>query len=439
MKLSDIARITKGTLIGEDREVLGVATDSRKVKPGQLFVAVRGNRMDGHTFVSDAFSKGASGAIVERVVPGLEAGVVVKDTYGALREMVRFRRESFNGQVVAVLGAVGKTTTKEMLLQVLRSFYSVAGPIKSFNNLMGVALTVLNTTGKEDVWVLELGTNRKGEIEELASITLPDHVIYTKLGPEHLEGLGSTHGAVEEEYSALKWSSGFVLVPDDAPHFPDVPHYRYGFSEGARFRGEGLRLSEEGVSFTFEGYEFFIPYPHVGFADNALAVASFSKLFGVPLPDVADILRGFKGQPMRMEKVRVGGMLIINDAYNSNPISVEGVLRSVSMLYGDRKVLFVFGDMLELGEESEYWHRWAGRKMCKYGISEVVGYGNLSRFTVEEAGGCGVPGWVASSHDEVVAYLQRWGGEVVVVKGSRGMEMERVVEGVLRAYNVERL
>ena len=435
LRLSDIARITGGTLIGEDREFFGVATDSRKVKPGQLFVALKGERMDGHTFVPDAFARGASGALVERVVPGLEAGVVVEDTYEALKRMVRFWRENFKGQVVAVLGAVGKTTTKEMLLQVLRNFYSVAGPVKSFNNVVGVALTVLNTTGKEDVWVLELGTNRRGEIEDLASITLPEHVIYTKLGPEHLEGLGSTHGAVEEEYSALKWASGFVLVPDDAPHFPDKPHYRYGFSEGAHFRGEGLRLSEEGVSFTFEGYEFLIPYPHVGFADNALAVASFAKLFGVPLSDVSDILRGFKGQPMRMEKVRVGGMLIINDAYNSNPISVEGLLRSVSLLYGGRRIVFVFGDMLELGEESEYWHRWAGRKMCKHGISEVIGYGNFSRFTVEEAKACGVPGWLASSHEEIVEYLQQKGAEVVIVKGSRGMEMERVVEGILQVYN----
>ncbi len=434
MRLSDIARITGGALIGEDREVWGVATDSRKVKPGQLFVALKGERMDGHTFVADAFARGASGALVERVVPGLDAGVVVGNTYDALKRMVRFHRERFKGQVVAVLGAVGKTTTKEMLFQVLRSFYNVAGPLKSFNNLVGVALTVLNTTGREDVWVLELGTNHRGEIGELSSITLPEHVIYTKLGPEHLEGLGSTHGAVEEEYSALKWASGFVLVPDDAPHFPDAPHYRYGFSEGAHFRGEGLRLSEEGVSFTFEGQDFFVPYPHVGFADNALAVASFSKLFGVPLSDVADILRGFKGQPMRMERLRLGDTLIINDAYNSNPISVEGILRSVSLLYGGRRVMFVFGDMLELGEESEYWHRWAGRKMCKYGINEVVGYGEFSRFTVEEARACGVSGWVASSHGEIVDYLRRWGEGVVIVKGSRGMEMERVVEGLLRVY-----
>jgi len=190
------ARITGGTLIGDDREFRGVATDSRKVGPGQLFVALKGGRTDGHNFVADAFGRGASGALVERVVPGLEAGVLVENTYGALKDMVRFRRENFGGQVVAVLGAVG------------------------------VALTVLNTTGEEDVWVLELGTNRRGEIEELSSITLPDHIIYTKLGPEHLQGLGSTHGAVEEEYSALKYSSGFVLVPDDAPHFPGHLHIR---------------------------------------------------------------------------------------------------------------------------------------------------------------------------------------------------------------------
>ncbi len=431
MKLSDVVRITGGTPIGEDREFRGVATDSRKVKPGQLFVALRGERTDGHHFVMEAFERGASGALVERVVPGVESGVVVQDTYEALRRLVKFRREIFKGQVVAVLGAVGKTTTKEMLIGVLRNLYRVAGPVKSFNNLVGVALTVLNTTGEEDVWVLELGTNRRGEIEELSSITRPDHVIYTKLGPEHLQGLGSTHGAVEEEYSALKYASGFVLVPGDAPHFPDQPHYRYGFSEGVDFRGENLSLSEEGVSFIFEGRKFFVPYPHVGFAENALAVVSFSNLFGIPLPNVAETLRTFRGQPMRMEIIRREGRVIVNDAYNSNPISVEGVLRSVSLLYPNRKVIFVFGDMLELGEESEYWHRWAGRKMCRYGIAEVIGYGKWSRFVVEEAKACGVDGWVASSHREVVEYLRRRGYDVVIVKGSRGMEMERVVEGLV--------
>jgi len=430
LRLSDVARITGGTLIGDDREFRGVATDSRKVGPGQLFVALKGGRTDGHNFVADAFGRGASGALVERVVPGLEAGVLVENTYGALKDMVRFRRENFGGQVVAVLGAVGKTTTKEMLLSVLRNLYRVAGPVKSFNNLVGVALTVLNTTGEEDVWVLELGTNRRGEIEELSSITLPDHIIYTKLGPEHLQGLGSTHGAVEEEYSALKYSSGFVLVPDDAPHFPGHLHYRYGFSEGVDFRGESLHISEEGVSFIFEGHKFLVPYPHVGFAENALAVVSFSKLFGIPLSGVAETLRTFKGQPMRMEIIRKGDRIIVNDAYNSNPISVEGVLRSVSLLYPDRRVIFVFGDMLELGEESEYWHRWAGRKMCRYGIAEVVGYGEWSRFVVEEAKACGVDGWVASSRREIVEYLQRGEYDVVIVKGSRGMEMERVVEGL---------
>jgi len=123
-----------------------------------------------------------------------------------------------------------------------------------------------------------------------------------------------------------------------------------------------------------------------------------------------------------MEIIRKGDRIIVNDAYNSNPISVEGVLRSVSLLYPDRRVIFVFGDMLELGEESEYWHRWAGRKMCRYGIAEVVGYGEWSRFVVEEAKACGVDGWVASSYKEIVEYLQRGEYDVVIVKGSRGME-----------------
>ncbi len=432
MKLSDLARLTGGTPIGGDREFSGVATDSRKVKPGQLFVALKGERADGHSFVAEAFAKGASGALVERAVPGLEAGVIVEDTYSALREMVRWARKSFGGQVVAVLGAVGKTTTKEMLLQVLRGQFRVAGPVKSFNNLVGVALTVLNTTGEEDVWVLELGTNRKGEIGELASLTLPDHIVYTKLGPEHLEGLGSTYGAIEEEFSALRYASGFVLVPDDSPRFPERPHYRYGFKEGSHFRGESLSLSEDGVSFTFEGRRFWVPYPHVGFAHNALAAVSFAKLFGIPLEDVAQALRAFRGQPMRMEIIHLGNLTVINDAYNSNPISLEGLLRSISLLYPDRRVAFAFGDMLELGEESEYWHRWAGRKMCKYGVAEVVGYGEWSRFVVEEAKACGVRGRTASTYREIARYLYEAGYEVIAVKGSRGMEMERVVEALIR-------
>ncbi len=430
LKLSEIARITGGELIGEDRECVGLATDSRKVKVGQLFAALKGERDDGHRYVIDAVQRGASGVLVERVVPGTESAVVVESVPNALRELVKHVRRNFRGQVVAVLGATGKTTTKEMLLHVLRNFYNVTGPLKSFNNLIGIALTVLNASGEEDVWVLEIGANRPGEIRELSSITSPDHVVYTKLGPEHLEGFGNTYNAVMEEYSALNYVSGYVFVPDDAPHFPEKPHYRYGFSEGADYRGENLKISEEGVEFLFKNHAFFVPYPHFGFAENALAVVAFCDVFGIPLENVSEILRYFKGQPMRMEIIRLGNKTVINDAYNSNPISVLGILKSVNSIYPNTPVLFVFGDMLELGEESEYWHRWAGGKMCRYGVGEVVGYGKYSRFTVEEAQRCGVKGKVMESHGEIARYVRESAYEIVVVKGSRGMEMERVVEAL---------
>jgi len=417
--------------MGGDAEFIGVSVDSRKVKPGQLFVALKGERADGHDFVADAMAKGAVAALIERVVPGTTRGVVVESVEEALRKLTSHARDLFGGQVVAVLGAVGKTTTKEMLLQTLRGTFNVAGPIKSFNNLIGVALTVLNTTGEEDVWVLELGTNRKGEIDALASITRPDHLLYTRLGPEHLEGLGSTYGAVMEEYSAIPHARGFILIPDDAPHFPERFHYRYGFVEGPHFRGENLRLSPKGAEFIFKGNQVFVPYPHVGFAENALATLSLCDLLGVPLKDAVEALRRFKGQPMRMEIIRMHGYDLINDAYNSNPLSVQALLKSISLLYPDGKILFVFGDMLELGDEAEYWHRWAGGKMCEFGISYVVGYGDMAKFVVEEAKRCGVPGHVASSHEEIARFVSSSDYDVVVVKGSRGMRMEEVVNRLL--------
>ncbi|NPB02925.1 MAG: UDP-N-acetylmuramoyl-tripeptide--D-alanyl-D-alanine ligase [Thermotogae bacterium] len=434
-KLSEIARITGGYLVGEDKEVRGVTVDSRSVKVGQLFVALKGDRHDGHTFVADAVRKGAAGVLARRVVPGMTAGVVVEDVRYALRRLVAYARSQFGGQVIAILGAVGKTTTKEMMLQVLRGFYRVRGPIKSYNNLIGVALTILNTEGNEDVWVLELGTNRLGEISELSSLARPNHVVYTKLGPEHLEGLGSTYNAVMEEYSALRYTDGFVLVPEDAPIFPEVPHYRYGFSEKSHFKGEDLTLSKEGVSFRFRGFDFFVPYPHVGFGENALAVASFSLLFGIPLKDVQNALKNFKGQPMRMERIRWRDKIIVNDAYNSNPLSVEGLLRSLSLLYRGKRILLVFGDMLELGKESERWHRWAGERICRYGISEVIGFGRWARITVEEAKRCGKKGWLASEYGQVVEYIPRWDGEVVAIKGSRAMKLEEILSNLLDPSN----
>jgi len=320
MRLSELAKILNGCLRGYDVEFAGVSTDSRDIDIGDLFVAIKGLRFDGHDFVEDALNRGAVASLVEKPVKGNY--VLVDDTVNALLRWARYKRERFKGEVIGVLGAVGKTTTKGMLAHTLKEFYKITYSPKSFNNFVGLSITITKASVDEDLWVLELGTNRPGEIKKLAKSSIPNHVIFTRLGPEHIEGFGSTLNAIREEYSVLEYVDGLVLIHSEAPIFPEGRFYTYGFSEGD-FVGKNLNISEDGVRFNFEGVEFFVPYPHFGFAENALAVASFSKLFGLPLKEVSDILREYRGEPMRMERLKCGDLLVINDAYNSNPLSVK--------------------------------------------------------------------------------------------------------------------
>ncbi|MEO0138420.1 MAG: UDP-N-acetylmuramoyl-tripeptide--D-alanyl-D-alanine ligase [candidate division WOR-3 bacterium] len=425
MRLSELAKILNGCLRGYDVEFAGVSTDSRDIDIGDLFVAIKGLRFDGHDFVEDALNRGAVASLVEKPVKGNY--VLVDDTVNALLRWARYKRERFKGEVIGVLGAVGKTTTKGMLAHTLKEFYKITYSPKSFNNFVGLSITITKASVDEDLWVLELGTNRPGEIKKLAKSSIPNHVIFTRLGPEHIEGFGSTLNAIREEYSVLEYVDGLVLIHSEAPIFPEGRFYTYGFSEGD-FVGKNLNISEDGVRFNFEGVEFFVPYPHFGFAENALAVASFSKLFGLPLKEVSDILREYRGEPMRMERLKCGDLLVINDAYNSNPLSVDMLLKSVYHIYPDKKIFFAFGDMLELGSESEYWHRWVGKKMCLYGISAVAGYGGFSGFVLDEAKNCGIKTFYAKSHEDIAEYILAGDWDIVIVKGSRGMEMERVVK-----------
>ncbi len=425
MKLSELGRIVKGCVFGNEVEFYGISTDSREIKGGELFVAIRGERFDGHDFVYSALEKGAVAVLCEK---RFKANcVVVDDTISALLRWANHKRESFTGEVVGILGAAGKTTTKSMLAWVFQNFYRIVYPPKSYNNFVGLSTTIISARGDEDFWILEIGANRIGEIRRLSKVSRPNHLIYTRLGPEHLEGFKSTKNAVMEEYSAIQFSDGLVLINSQSPYFPEGRFYTYGFSD-ADFLGRNLRISEEGVEFEFDGVEFFVPYPHFGFAENALAVAAFSKLMGLPLREVAEILRSFKGEKMRMEKFRCGNLEVISDVYNSNPISVELLLKSVQQVYRGKRIVFVFGDMLELGEESEFWHRWVGKKMCLYGISAVVCFGEFSKFVLEEAKACGLETFFAKSHEECSNFVLGGNYDVVLVKGSRGMKMEKVVE-----------
>jgi UDP-N-acetylmuramoyl-tripeptide--D-alanyl-D-alanine ligase len=425
MRLSDLGRIIKGCAFGKDVEFFGISTDSREIKEGELFVAIRGERFDGHDFAYSALEKGAVAVLGERKFNS--SCVVVEDTISALLRWAYHKRKEFSGEVVGVLGAAGKTTTKSMLAWVFGKFYKVAYSPKSFNNFIGLSTTIIKTEGDEDFWILEIGANKIGEIRKLAKISMPNHLIYTRLGPEHLEGFGSTKNAVIEEYSAIPFSDGLVLINSESPFFPDGKFYTYGFSD-ADFLGRNLRISEDGVRFEFEGVEFFVPYPHLGFAENALAVVVFSKLMGLPLNEVSEILKDYRGERMRMERLRCGKLYVISDVYNSNPISVDALLKSVHKVYYGKKIVFVFGDMLELGDEAEFWHRWVGKKMCLYGISAVVGFGGLSRFVLEEAKGCGLETFYAKTHKECSDFVLKGNYDVAIVKGSRGMEMEKVVE-----------
>ena len=456
--IEDIVRGTRGALLGGDLgiAVAGISIDSRSLGVGEAFFAIRGERLDGHVFLRDAVGRGAACLVIHAVPDDLPPGVpvvLVDETTKALGRLGAWHRQRFTIPVAAVTGSNGKTTTKEMMAAVLGALGPVLKPESSFNNQWGLPLTLLKLTAEHRAAALELGTNRPGEIAALVEIARPTIAAVTTVSSAHTEFLGSIDD-VQREKSALVRaipSAGAVVLNADDPRvlamgaLSAARVWTFSARGAADIRAAGaISETPEGVGFMLETSEgrravrLSLAGRHN--VTNALAAAGVGAALGLPLERIAQGLEAVRPVKGRCVWRPAGALRILDDTYNANPVSVRAALETLGASAGDARRVVVLGDMLELGPIAEAEHRAMGRAVAASGAAEFVGLGRATRTAVEAAREAGL----AESHhaetfeDTVVHLLKRLApGDVVLVKGSRGMRMERVVDALLARFGGE--
>jgi len=452
LNAKDLSTLKHIEFHGKDRlkktKIVGVSTDSRTVTAGDLFIALKGEHFDAHTFINDVFSRGAVAAIVNAsanvaVTPDRTL-LVVEDTTRTLGELAHVYRLRFDLPVVAIGGSNGKTTTKEMVTQVLNSTYMTLGTEGNLNNHIGVPQTLFRLRKKHDVAVVEIGTNHPGEINYLCQMIEPTHGLITNIGREHLEffktldGVATEEGGLFERLRTRKKAIAFVNADDERVVGLSKgmkKRITYGFTaRRVDVRGKQIGMNDEGcVRFQFSGgrqkkpvaVQLNIPGEHN--ALNALAAAAVGLTFQVPAKRIAKTLEAVHPTSKRMEVLNFGGVVIFNDTYNANPDSMVAALQTLANARVSGNRIAVLADMRELGEVAPAEHRRVGEHVKKLGINYLLTFGDLSRQIYEAAG---IPNAFHYDQKNMLAeYLAELiaPGDAVLIKGSRGMKMEDVV------------
>ena len=446
MDVRTIAAVTGGQILhnGADLVVTGYSTDSRTLQPSDLFIPLRGERYDGHDYLAQAVRNGAAACLSEEVVAGLTIPVVqVRDTLKALGDLAAAVRQRFAGPVVGITGTSGKTTTKEMLAAILARTGPGLKSAGNFNNLIGVPLTLFGLREEHRWAVIEMGMSARGEIARLAQVAAPQLGVITNVGAGHLENLGGLSGVARakgELFIALP-PGGTALINGDDPQISQLPlangvrRILFGTCPEAQVRGSGIFAIDGIVHFTLPLPEATLPVqlpvPGRHNVQNALAAAAAAWVLEVPPADIAAGLGEFRPCPGRMELVSLPGeILVLEDSYNANPLSMGAALDALHDLGRPGRRLAVLGDMLELGPAAADLHFEVG-KLVAGRADWLFTFGELAR---EIAAGARAEGltagriFCAASHDELVARLREvlQPGDRVLIKGSRGMRMERV-------------
>jgi UDP-N-acetylmuramoyl-tripeptide--D-alanyl-D-alanine ligase len=448
--LSEVAAAVDGRLRGaHDAMVSSVATDSRRAGPGSLFVALRGERTDGHAFVVEAFARGAAGALVER--PGPEEPVIeVADTGRALLSLGADERRRMTGTtVVGITGANGKTSTKDLCAAILGTRFRTHASPGSFNNEIGLPMTLLGVEPGVEVVVAELGARREGDVATLCDVARPGVVVVTNVGVAHLEIFGSWDAIVRagaEPVRSLDADGVAILNADD----PVVRGYAaetsarvvtFGVEADAEVVGSDVVLGDDGrAGFTIEAggdrerVELAVPGEHM--VANALAAAACGVELGLSAAECAAALKGARVSAWRMETFTTAdGVVVLNDAYNANPESMAASLRTAGWIARRGRLAAVLGHMAELGPIAFEEHERLGELVVRIGVDRLITVGAPARAIARAAIREGqLPADVASYDDPMRAAedVRSWAGEgdVVVIKGSRVAGLERVAEAL---------
>lgn len=451
--VGQLVAATRGELVTGDLAaggVGGLSIDSRRIRPHDAFLAIRGPRYDGHAFVHDVAARGAACLIVSQLpdpIPPVPT-IVVPDTVRALGDVAAFHRRQFRIPVIAVTGSCGKTTTKELIAHLLSQDYQVLRTQGTQNNHIGLPLTLLGLSPSHDVAVVELGSNHSGEIAYLARIANPTMAVITNVGPAHLEFFGSLDEVRREKLSMLEFlePKGTAILPGDQLEVllqaksrlgPQTTLLTFGTSSQCGIQGVDIRRENGGLSVRLRDAEgrFFIPVPGSHNVENTLAALACVKALGISLEAVRNRLTSFSTLPLRSQLMRGQGVTVLNDCYNANPLSFARALETLKDLDVKRTVV-VAGDMLELGEASQAAHEAIGRLAARLGIDVVVAVGSFSTAVAKGASESGrttavACGTVEELQQQLPAILRE--GDGVLIKGSRKLQLERVTDWLLHS------
>lgn len=417
--LGEIARMTNGRM---DKGVLelvrGVSINSHQTKPGDLFFALKGQQTDGHNYVGDALRQGAVAAVVERnQSTGRE--ILVNDSLFSLGELARHYRKRYKMKTIGITGTNGKTTVKNLVAAILRTTGQVLHTQHNYNSLIGLPLTILRLRGDEDYLIVEMGTNSPGEIKRLCEIARPDVGVITNIGPGHLQGLQSLEGVRKEKLSLIDAlpENGLSLVGEGAGEL-----VRRGVE---RFSGdmlEDIAITEDGSYFSCQGNAYFTKLLGIGNVYNCLAAIRLTSLLGIDYGTQRTAVARLSPEPGRMEPLRWSRLLVINDTYNANPLSMRAAIDFTRRL--KRRKVFVLGDMLELGEKTRKLHEEIGLH-ARDSADILLTFGEQAEY---------YKGQHFTDRNRLIRYLREHiaGDEVLLFKASRALHFENYIETLAR-------
>jgi len=438
-------RLVQGPALGKVRSV---GIDSRIVKKGELFIAVKGDVFDGHDFIDGVTAKGVRVLLVHRPVEIKNPKVTViqvKDTIRALGDLARFNRQRFKIPVIALTGSAGKTTTKEMIAVVLSRKFKVLKNEGTQNNHIGVPLTLLKLNSAHQMVVLECGTNQPGDIVWLADVARPTIAVFTNIGESHLEKLKTIQGVLKEKLtltSFLKAKDTVILNADDALLSKLLKRKNifktmtYGIKAKANFLASGINIhSGRQLNFKLKDEVFELNSCGVNNVYNALAAISCGIFFKVPIKEITAALKSFEFPQGRGQILQLGQGWMINDSYNANPVSMRSALQTLGAIEARTQRILVVADMLELGAKSKVLHQSMGKTIGAAGVDILISVGSLARLMAKCARKRNKKMQVFACRD--VGSAQKClakvfqNGDAVLIKGSRRMRMEQVSEFLL--------
>ena len=459
LTLSEVQISTGGKLVqildmAKNTRIPKIVIDSRKANPGDLFFALRGEHHDGHEFLENLFKVSHTTAVVDQEwfdhQKSLPKGnlVVVSDTLRALQDVSAFYRKKFTVPILAITGSNGKTTTKEMTAAVLGGKYKVVKNPGNFNNHIGLPLTLFEIDSQTEFVVVEMGANHFGEIARLCEIADPTWGLVTNVGGAHLEFFGSIENVARakgELFEYLIRKNGLGFVNQDDAYVRAIARnlsetVSFGLAQQVDVRGEILSLDDQGRSiFRVRGETIHLSVPGVHQISNALGAVAVGLHAGLSIKQIKSALEAFPGVGKRMEILELNDVLVLNDTYNANLNSMEAGLKTLAHIRHHRRgrSFAVLADMLELGEKSEDQHRLVGEIAAEIGIDFLLTFGDEANAIHKAALEKGLArAYHFETKKEIEEFLRAYlrGGDLVLVKGSRGMEMETIVQFLKDRY-----